>query len=339
MVPSPSRHLQLLMLLLLLVSTSRAWAWGCTGHETVALIAQLELNKLDTANNTHVLDQVKSLLALQSRPYTGRFCSDLKLDPIAYYATWADDHRTVDATTGPWHFWDIPLSVKTGKDGKYCSDGCVIQALKDQIAILKDKTKPDADRSIALLYVIHFIGDMHQPLHAEDNNDRGGNCVPVDYLGTAAKSTDAKGDYSLNLHGVWDTQLLEAAGKITRKDSEAATEIEAFANSLFKTHAATINRAGSAPVNLVAWANAAHAIARRHPYTLLTPPIAPTAKVQPVTLCSDNNTSATYFALNETIAAPYAKTAATDIRAQISLAGGRLAAVLYSSLGTASGGQ
>ena len=339
MVPSPVRHLQFLMLLVLCVSTSRAWAWGCTGHETVALIAQLELNKLDTANSTHVLDQVKSLLALQDRPYKGRFCSDLKLDPIAYYATWADDHRTVDATTGPWHFWDIPLSVKTGKDGEYCSDGCVIQALKDQIAILKDKTKADADRSIALLYVIHFIGDMHQPLHEEDNNDRGGNCVPVDYLGSAPKSTDAKGDYSLNLHGVWDTQLLEAAGKITRKDSEAATEIEAFANSLFKTHAATINRAGNAPVNLVAWANAAHAIARRHPYTLLTPPIAPTAKVQPVTLCSDNNTSATYFALNETIAAPYAKTAATDIRAQISLAGGRLAAVLYTSLGTASGGQ
>jgi len=321
------------------MSTSKAWAWGCTGHETVALIAQLELTKLDAANSTHVLDQVKSLLALQDRPYKGRFCSDLKLDPIAYYATWADDHRSVDETTAPWHFWDIPLSVKTGADGKYCGDGCVVHALKNQIAILKDKTKSDPDRSIALLYIIHFIGDLHQPLHAEDNNDRGGNCVPVVYIGKAPKSTDAKGDYSLNLHGVWDTQLLEADGKITRSSSEAAAEIEAFANSLFKTHAATISHAAIAPIDLVAWANAAHAIARKHPYALLTPAIAPDPQVQPVSLCSDNSTSANYFAKNETITAQYAKTAHTDITKQLSLAGGRLAAVLYSSLGTASNGQ
>jgi hypothetical protein len=183
------------------------------------------------------------------------------------------------------------------------------------------------------------MGDMHQPLHAEDNNDRGGNCVPVDYLGKAPKSTDAKGDYSLNLHGVWDTQLLEAAGKITRSSPEAATEIEAFANSLFKSHATTISHAANAPIDLIAWANAAHAIARRHPYTLLTPSIAPDPKVQPVSLCSDNSTSANYFAKNEAIATKYATTAHTDIRKQISLAGGRLAAVLYSSLGTASVSQ
>lgn len=327
------RYSLFLLLIVVCLSPSSAWAWGCSGHETVALIAQLEMNKLDTANQTHVLDQVNSLLALQARPYGGRFCSDLGLDPIAYYATWADDHRAQVPSTGNWHFWDIPLTTAAGAEGQFCSQGCVIQALNDQIAILKDTTRSAADRSVALLFVIHLVGDMHQPLHTSDDNDRGGNCVPVFYLGKGPRSTDANGDFELNLHGIWDTQLVEAAGNINRKSTDASSEIKSFASDLFTANSAAIDQTVKGPVDLVGWANAAHQIAIRDPYADLAPPISPAAQVKPVVHCSDGGTSAAFLRRHETVDANYVSGGKSDIEGQLSLAGGRLAAILYASLG------
>ena len=57
---------------------------------------------------------------------------------------------------------------------------------------------------------------MHQPLHEEDNNDRGGNCVPVNFLDHTAEQRP-NGGYGPNLHGVWDTELVENIGGIDRK--------------------------------------------------------------------------------------------------------------------------
>ena len=227
------RKLFFLAAALILASTSAApaWAWGCSGHEIVALIAHQELEKLDAQHRTQVLPEVERLLALQDRNYPHRYCGDLNLDPMAFWATWADDHRVVDPSTGPWHYWDIPLSQESGAKGQYCAEGCVIQALEQQIAILGDKTRPDAQRSIALLWVLHLVGDMHQPLHEEDNNDRGGNCVPVSFLNHKAEERP-NGGYGPNLHGVWDTELVELAGGIDRKSSAAPAEVSAFAQRL-----------------------------------------------------------------------------------------------------------
>src|SRR5215469_3118937 len=154
------------------ILSPRVWAWGCTGHEVVALVALQNLKQLDTANGTAVAQQVETMLTSQSRTYSGRYCEDFGLDPIAYFASWADDHRSVDSSTGPWHFWDIPLHVASATSGQYCDGGCVVQALEQQISILQNKNADPATRLNALMYVIHFIGDMHQPLHEEDNNDR-----------------------------------------------------------------------------------------------------------------------------------------------------------------------
>jgi hypothetical protein len=208
----------------------------------------------------------------------------------------------------------------------------VIQALEKQIAILKDTTQSSADRSVALLFVIHLIGDMHQPLHAEDNDDRGGNCVPVTYLGTAPKSNDTKGDYVLNLHGIWDTQLVEAAGQINRKSADASSEIMAFASSLFNANTATIDQAAHAQIDLVGWANASHQIARKHPYALVAPAIPANPVVQPVVECSDSNTSIDFLNKHETVDPGYVTGVQGDVKGQLTLAGARLAAVLYSSL-------
>jgi hypothetical protein len=327
----PRLRFALLAVVLCALPSARLWAWGCSGHETVALIAFQNLQKLDTAAGTHVAQQVQTLLATQTHDYSGRFCKDLSLDPVAYFATWADDHRTVDKSTANWHYWDIPLHVKSAALGQYCDGGCVVQALVDQIAILQDKTKDDAARSTALLYVLHFVGDMHQPLHEEDNNDRGGNCVPVTFLNDAPSATTA-GGYSPNLHAVWDTQLVETTGKITRGSADAKSQIEAFAARLGAEHASDPQPSYHDSADLVAWANEAHSLARADPYAKLQPHVATSRKTAPVTACSDGGTSSKFLKKHETVSQAYITAVQGDVEGQLSKAGRRLAAVLYASL-------
>jgi hypothetical protein len=320
-----------LVALVFLFTSGRLWAWGCSGHETVALVALKNLNALDTANQTHVAQQVQTLLSAQAHDYKGRFCKDLGLDPIAYFATWADDHRGVEPATGKWHYWDIPLHVKSASLGEYCDGGCVVQALVDQLATLKDKTKDDAARSIALMYVIHFVGDMHQPLHEEDNNDRGGNCVPVTFLNDNPSETSG-GSYSPNLHGVWDTQLVETTGKITRSGGDAKTQIETFAARLQTEHASDPQPVFHGSDDLVTWANEAHALARADPYSKLHPRVSAARKTAPVTSCSDAGTSTKFLNKHETVSEAYITAVQPDVEGQLSKAGQRLAAVLYATL-------
>ena len=322
----------LLLVVVAMLFSSRLWAWGCSGHEVVALIALQNLQKLDAANHTQTVQQVETLLATQAHSYPKRFCSDLGLDPIAYFATWADDHREADPATGNWHFWDIPLKIPTAKLGEYCDQGCVVEALKTQMGILQNMTKDQADRVMALMYVIHFVGDMHQPLHAEDNNDRGGNCVPVAFLGKSPSPGSSAGSFSPNLHGVWDTNIPENIGHISRQSENAKSELEAFASQLQTEHAAEISKALRGSINLVAWANESHQIARTDPYTRLNPAITPAPEIAPVTSCTDNNTSSSFLNKHETIDESYIKSVQGDVEGQLAKAGARLAAVLYSTL-------
>jgi hypothetical protein len=307
------------------------WAWGCTGHEVVALIALRNLQKLDAANGTTVAQQVETLLTSQSRTYANRYCEDFGLDPMAYFATWADDHRSVDSSTAPWHFWDIPLHVATGTSGEYCDKGCVVKALQDQIPILQNKSADPTARLNALMFVIHFIGDMHQPLHEEDNNDRGGNCVPVTFGTTVPKATGS-GNYSPNLHAIWDTQIVETVGKVNRDGLDAKSQIETFASSLQTQYASRINQAVHSPTDLVAWANEAHALAIADPYMKLSPAIDPAPQTAPVNSCSDNQTSDGYLQKHETVNQAYVTAVRAAVKGQLARAGGRLAAVLYAAL-------
>src|SRR5205085_11694130 len=86
-----------------------------------------------------------------------------------------------------------------------------------QYAIAKTSSSPAA-RAQALRFLIHLIGDIHQPLHAIANGDRGGNCVPVTWFGQTPQA-EGNGGASPNLHGVWDTQsvtrLMTAVGAAT----------------------------------------------------------------------------------------------------------------------------
>src|SRR6185369_9367661 len=86
-------------------------------------------------------------------------------------------------------------------------------------------------RATALRYIIHFVGDIHQPLHCTTNGDRGGNCVPLTFFKTKPKpntdtTTDAD-DYAPNLHGIWDKEIIEKSMK-----ARGFTTAQANANAL-----------------------------------------------------------------------------------------------------------
>ncbi len=122
-------------------------------------------------------------------------------------SSWADDVRRERPETKAWHYVDIP----TG--GKYdarrdCAppESCIVLKITDFLKVLTDKKAPRDQRAEALKFIVHFVGDVHQPLHAV-GEAKGGNGVRVRFLGD-----DRCGRYDCNLHGVWDTSMITHTG-------------------------------------------------------------------------------------------------------------------------------
>ena len=122
---------------------------------------------------------------------------------MASVSSWPDQIRRDRPQTGPWHYVDIPID-KPGLDmERDCPKGnCVIAVIANMREKLRDAATPAAERREALMFVIHFVGDMHQPLHSSDNHDKGGNEVHIVFHGQPG-----------NLHGLWDSGLLGRMGK------------------------------------------------------------------------------------------------------------------------------
>jgi hypothetical protein len=181
-------------------------AWGDEGHEVVALIAQ---SFLDPA----VLKKVNALLAADT--------DDLTAHDIASAATWADKFRNRNengarARTSNWHFVDIELASPNVDEacfnhpvvpsGQPASAGvakdCVVDKVQEFAAELANPGTSPEEQIVALKFLLHFVGDMHQPLHSADDNDRGGN----------NKKVSASGQHAGNLHHYWDDVFVEALG-------------------------------------------------------------------------------------------------------------------------------
>ena len=153
--------------------------WGAVGHRVIARVATARLS--DRAK-----DEARRLLGGET---------------LAKLSTWADSIRRDRPTTGPWHYVNIPVYDSVYRPEKVCAEGCVVSAFEAQVAVLADRTRSDAERAEALKWVVHLVGDLHQPLHAGDRGDRGGNDVRVTYDTLPG-----------NLHGLWDTGLLLRTG-------------------------------------------------------------------------------------------------------------------------------
>lgn len=298
--------------LLLLLSPSKAAAWGCKGHQTIALIAEKHLTP-------DAKQWVMKLLAdTPIDPKLSRYCGNATRDPMADVSTWADDVRP-ERKNGPWHYIDIPRGSKRGSIEEFCGkEGCVTQAITEQLAILKNKDADPLKRAEALRYVIHFVGDLHQPLHTITNADEGGNCVPVKYL---RRTVHEHGhSFSPNLHGLWDTAIPE-------RDAEGADPSE-YADTLDGVFTAEIEGWRKAGVHIDDWAWEGFDYAESAVYGNLTPKVAVEPNVQVHSCSDDNNIGERLLRQNLVANESYQEKAGPVAEKRLAQAGVRLAMIL-----------
>lgn len=296
-----------------------AQAWGCKGHQTVALIAERHLTP-------EAKQMVLALLnASPVDPALKRYCGTPLSDPMADASTWPDDIRG-DRKNGPWHYIDIPRGTKRTPLQQYCGEqGCVTRAIAEQVAILEDQNAGAAKRAEAVRYVIHFVGDLHQPLHAATNSDEGGNCVPLQYFRRSPREHGHS--FTPNLHAIWDTSILE-------RDMEGADPAE-YADMLEAEFAADIEGWQGSGVRLEDWAWESHDISEAAVYGPLRPKIAIEPNVR-VRSCADDGNIGERM-MNEHIAAgqAYQDEAARVIQKRVEQGGVRLAMILNEAAKTA----
>jgi hypothetical protein len=294
-------------------------AWGCKGHQVVALIAEQHLSGHARAMVVQILE------AGPIAPGLRRFCGASGLDAFADSSTWADDERTIRPDTAGWHFLDIPRGARKGAIAPYCppSSGCVTSAIAGQLAVLRNPGATAQARADALRYVIHFVGDLHQPLHATTDNDLGGNCIPVAFDGHDPQETNAQfATYRPNLHGIWDTDIIE--------DFTRGQTPEQVSDELGKKFRTKIIAWKSRPMDLPAWAWESHQLAEHVVYGRLPAKVPIETPRETPSCADDDHVSTRMLALHEQLDNAYAMAAQATIQEQLAKAGIRLAGVLNS---------
>jgi len=299
-----------------LFSPLRAWSWGCEGHQAVALIAEKHMTP-------HALEKANELL--QSEPIDSslsRYCPSQGLDLMTDSSTWADDLRSSRPEASPWHYIDIPRNAPRGSLAEFCpATGCVTSALTQQIELLRDEATEPHMRADALRFVIHFVGDLHQPLHCVSNNDEGGNCVPIIFFGKAPMLKNEQFQaYAPNLHSIWDTSII-------LRLKGTATEAQ-WAGALDQKYSSSVSAWEKGGVHVEDWAWEGHALADSVVYPKL-PVAIPVEKAMPVKSCADDNhVSTRMLKLHEQVSQGYVDAVAPAVNEQLAKAGVRLAMVL-----------
>src|SRR5579863_880979 len=176
---------------------STLFGWGPEGHEIVAALAQARLS--DRAKI-----RIQSLIGDRS---------------LASIANWADEIRPQRDETYNWHFVDIPKDAPGFSDGRDCflpnsghkdaatdHHNCVVDRIEIFEHVLADRNAPREGRVEALKFLVHFVGDIHQPFHGI-GEAAGGNQIAITEFGSAEC-----GRYSCNLHRAWDSGLIMHSG-------------------------------------------------------------------------------------------------------------------------------
>jgi hypothetical protein len=294
-----------------------AEAWGCKGHQTVAAIAE---KRLTPEAKQFVL---KLLADNPIDPKLRRWCGNSSTDLLVDASTWPDDVRN-ERKNGPWHYLDIPRGKHKGDLNEYCgAEGCVTRAIEEQRAVLKDKSADPGKRAEAIRYLIHFVGDLHQPLHAINNADNGGNCVPVKYFRREPLPNSVhpeREDYSPNLHQIWDTEIVE-------RDMEVSNPLR-YAEELddkFRAESAAWEAAG---IHVDNWAWESHERGESAVYDAFPEKIAIEPDVKLKSCAENNHMGKRMFEKHLAVGDAYQSNAAKAAETALAEAGVRLAMVL-----------
>ena len=186
----------LLVVALVLGLASPSVGWGPQGHRVITRIALERLTP-------------KAKAAIRDLLNPG--------DTLVDVCTWAD-HEAYEVVpdSGPWHFVNVPIDAPR-YNVRYCgrTGRCVVERIAHFRSVLRDPKASREDRQVALLFLVHFVEDVHQPLHVGDHDDRGGNLTQVRFFG----------DEGTNLHRVWDSGLIRRIGG---NDREWVNRVEPF---------------------------------------------------------------------------------------------------------------
>ncbi len=256
-------------------------AWGAQGHHIVARIAW-------------------ALMTPAAREHASALLDGGGMDAFVAAATWADDVRSNRPETSNWHFVNIHVSEAHYDAARHCPPtergDCVVAEIARLRAELVEPGRSAALKAEALKFLIHFVGDLHQPLHTIDNKDRGGNDVRVEAL----RGEDGR---ATNLHAAWDTGLINLSD-----ETEAARAVRLLQD--LAEHPVNVD------LDVVKWAEGNHDVAVRVVYHY--PGFSPSGPPAPAI----------------TLDAAYRAAAAPVIDHQLELGGARLAALLNSLIGT-----
>ena len=197
--------------LLCVGAASTASAWGVLGHSMVGELAERHLDPKAKA-------EVAVLLAGEAEP------------TLAGVANWADTLRNSDPerfkATSRWHYINAKGGGCAFDLARDCPDGaCVVGAIETQRAILVDRNQPIEARRDALKFIVHFVGDTHQPMHAGSRTDAGGNGFQVSLRTPLEPEAYARSKYvdgvmGTNLHSVWDYYILASNNLSLRQYSD-----------------------------------------------------------------------------------------------------------------------
>lgn len=153
--------------------------WGQNGHRVTGEIADSHLTK-------KARKQIKKILNGQS---------------LALVSTYADEIKSESTYDefGPWHYVNLPEGNTKYSEGAAAPEGDLLRAVKHCVEVLKDKTATTKEKEFYLKLLVHFIGDLHQPLHAGRGEDKGGNDIQVRWFNEGT-----------NIHSVWDSKMIES---------------------------------------------------------------------------------------------------------------------------------
>jgi len=208
---------KLLSLIIIVAAAELVSAWGALGHATIAF----------TASN---------FVAPGTKTFFQNLLNDTTTSYLASVASWADSYRYTKggAFSEPYHFIDAkdtpPGSCGVNYTRDCDSKGCVVSAITNYTARISDASLSEEERYIAAKFIIHFVGDIHQPLH-DENLDLGGNEIPVNFSSIPT-----------NLHAIWDTNMPEkliGGYSLTLAHSWATTLTASIQGGTYKSEAAS----------------------------------------------------------------------------------------------------
>ena len=193
--------------------------WGAKGHRVVGELAAQQISKRTSKKISALMDGVS----------------------LAQLSTYADDIKSDKRFReyGPWHYANIKLD-ETYTESKKNEKGDIVRAIKKCIEVLKDPKTERGEKQFHLKLLIHFVGDIHQPMHLAKPTDRGGNDVKIKWFGRNS-----------NLHRLWDSDMIEDYGM-------SYTE---FTANLPKISPSEQNQIKQAP--LIVWVNESQKLAKQ----------------------------------------------------------------------------